>query len=119
MYIDEKDGQSNMMWLSLVLSHGSHAHYLYRYVIWCRIDQKTCYKCIITAGMIPIGKLMIEMTHTRSQQSTHTHLVLLMYSKSYFSLSLSMPCLASSLSSFPVPLNGNHQWLNVKGKEMH
>src|SRR5438552_486521 len=24
------------------------------YVLWPRIDQKTCYKCILTAGLIPV-----------------------------------------------------------------
>jgi O-phospho-L-seryl-tRNASec:L-selenocysteinyl-tRNA synthase len=24
------------------------------HVIWCRIDQKSCFKCILTAGLIPL-----------------------------------------------------------------
>lgn len=42
------------MSLTLCLAAWSLARPTARYVIWPRIDQKTCFKCILAAGLTPI-----------------------------------------------------------------
>lgn len=42
------------MALTLCLSAWSTSKPSARYVIWPRIDQKTCFKCILAAGLTPI-----------------------------------------------------------------
>ena len=55
------------MSLSLCLSAWSLARPSARYVIWPRIDQKTCFKCILAAGLLPI---VIENTLENGVLST-------------------------------------------------
>lgn len=45
---------STGMALTLCLSAWSLSRPLARYVIWPRLDQKTCFKCILAAGLTPI-----------------------------------------------------------------
>jgi O-phospho-L-seryl-tRNASec:L-selenocysteinyl-tRNA synthase len=50
-----------------------------RYVIWPRIDQKSCFKCILTAGLIPIiipnqlnsDEIVTDLTLLRQAISSH------------------------------------------------
>ena len=56
------------MALTLCLSAWSTTRPKARYVIWPRIDQKTCFKCILAAGLIPI---VIETTLENDQLVTN------------------------------------------------
>lgn len=55
------------MALTLCLSTWSNIRPSARYVIWPRIDQKTCFKCILAAGLTPI---IVENKLENGQLST-------------------------------------------------
>lgn len=59
------------MALTLCLSAWSAARPSARYVIWPRIDQKTCFKCILAAGLTPI---IVEMALGENGEQLQTDL---------------------------------------------
>jgi O-phospho-L-seryl-tRNASec:L-selenocysteinyl-tRNA synthase len=46
-----------------------------KYIIWSRIDQKTCFKCIITSGFIPIIIDPIIKKNTENNNNNNYELI--------------------------------------------